>query len=153
MMIEDASGDLFAANVEALVNAVNTVGVMGKGLALAFKKKFPDNFAAYRRACDAGELKPGNVFIFDRGDRSPRWIVNFPTKRHWRDASRLDDVRDGLTDLINEVEARGIDSVALPALGYGLGGLDWKDVRPLIVEACDRLRGVRFVVFPPRSGT
>lgn len=149
-MLENGSGDLFAAKVDALVNAVNTVGVMGKGLALAFKKKFPDNFAAYRRACDARELKPGNVLLFDRGDRSPRWIVNFPTKRHWRDASRIDDIRDGLVDLIREVEARGIESLAMPALGCGLGGLKWKEVRPLIVEACERLPAVRFVVFAPQ---
>jgi O-acetyl-ADP-ribose deacetylase (regulator of RNase III) len=148
-MIEDGSGDLFAAKVDALVNAVNTVGVMGKGLALAFKKQFPDNFAAYRRACDAGELQPGKVFLFDRGDRSPRWIVNFPTKHHWRDASRIDDIRRGLVDLMKEVDARGIESLAMPALGCGLGGLDWKDVRPLIVEACERLPAVRFVVFAP----
>ena len=146
-MIEDGFGDLFAAKVEALVNAVNTVGVMGKGLALAFKKKFPDNFAAYRRACDSGELQQGKVFLFDRGERSPRWIVNFPTKRHWRDASRIDDIHRGLGDLIKEIEARGIDSLAMPALGCGLGGLDWKNVRPLIVEACERLPSVRFVVF------
>jgi O-acetyl-ADP-ribose deacetylase (regulator of RNase III) len=149
-MIEDASGDLFAANVDALVNAVNTVGVMGKGLALAFKNEFPDNFAAYKRACDAGQLQPGTVHVFDRGERSPRWIVNFPTKRHWRDASRLDDIRTGLASLIAEVEARAIASVAMPALGCGLGGLDWNDVRPLIVEACARLPEVRFLVFAPR---
>lgn len=148
-MIEEASGDLFAANVDALVNAVNTVGVMGKGLALAFKKKYPDNFAAYRRACNAGELNPGKVFIFDRGDQSPRWIISFPTKRHWRDASRIGDIRDGLVDLVKEVRARRIESVAMPALGCGLGGLAWNDVRPLIVEACERLPDVRFLVFAP----
>ncbi|MDQ3339082.1 MAG: macro domain-containing protein [Myxococcota bacterium] len=149
-MIEDGSGDLFAARVDALVNAVNTVGVMGKGLALAFKKKFPDNFTAYRNACESGELKPGKVFLFDRGDRSPRWVVNFPTKRHWRDASRIDDIRDGLVDLVKQVEARGIESLAMPALGCGLGGLEWKDVRPLIVAAGERVPSVRFVVFAPQ---
>jgi O-acetyl-ADP-ribose deacetylase (regulator of RNase III) len=148
-MIEETTGDLFAENVDALVNAVNTVGVMGKGLALAFKQRFPENFAAYRAACDAGDLVPGKMFVFDRGDRSPRWIVNFPTKRHWRDASRLDDIRAGLASLIEEVQLRGIRSIALPALGCGLGGLAWSTVRPSIIEACTRLPAVRFVIFPP----
>lgn len=147
-MIEETAGDLFEADVETLVNAVNTVGVMGKGLALAFKRRFPDNFAAYRAACEAGELTPGRVHVFERRER-PRWIVNLPTKRHWREASRLEDIESGLASLIREVEARAMHSIAIPALGCGLGGLAWQDVRPLIVQACARLPDVRFVVFPP----
>ena len=118
-MVEDASGDIFAANVDALVNAVNTVGVMGKGLALAFKKKFPDNFAAYVRACKA---VPGKVFVVNCSPRAPQWIINFPTKRHWRDASRIEDIRSGLVDMAAQIRARQIHSVAVPALGCGLGG-------------------------------
>jgi O-acetyl-ADP-ribose deacetylase (regulator of RNase III) len=147
-MIEETTGDMFAAKVDALVNAVNTVGVMGKGLALAFKTKFPDNFTAYQRACKAGEVVPGKMFVVERAT-APRWIVNFPTKRHWRDASRIEDVKSGLVDLIEQVRVHGMSSVAMPALGCGLGGLAWADVRPLIVEACERLPSVRFVVFAP----
>jgi O-acetyl-ADP-ribose deacetylase (regulator of RNase III) len=150
-MIEEASGDLLSTKVDALVNAVNTVGVMGKGLALAFKKTFPDNFDAYHRACKAGDVTPGKMFVFERSQQSPKWIINFPTKRHWREASRLDDIRDGLDDLVEQVQRLGIKSVAMPALGCGLGGLDWQDVWPLIVEACSRAPKVRFIVFPPQS--
>lgn len=147
-MIEDARGDLLAANVDALVNAVNTVGVMGKGLALAFKKRFPANFAAYKRACDAGTVTVGKMFVFERV-AAPRWIVNFPTKRHWRGASRLEDVRDGLVDLVEQVTQRKIASIALPALGCGLGGLAWDAVRPLIIEACERIPQTRVLLFSP----
>ncbi len=142
------SGDLFAADTDAIVNAVNCVGVMGKGLALAFKKQFPDNFEAYRRACDTGEVMPGKMFVVERAS-APRWIINFPTKRHWRSPSTLDDVRSGLVDLIAQVKSREIKSVAIPALGCGLGGLRWEDVRPAILDACAPLTDVRFVVFPP----
>ncbi len=148
-MIEESSGDLFAASTDAVVNAVNCAGVMGKGLALAFKKRFPDNFAAYKRACDAGAVAIGKMFVVERAD-APRWIINFPTKRHWRGASTLADVKSGLVDLVDQVERRGIRSIAIPALGCGLGGLRWEDVRPAIVEACERWPAVRCVLFPPR---
>ncbi|HEY1815008.1 MAG TPA: macro domain-containing protein [Kofleriaceae bacterium] len=148
-MIEDATGDLFAANVDGLANPVNTVGVMGKGLARAFAKRFPDNLAAYRRACAAGEVRIGEVLVVDRVRASPRWILNVPTKRHWRSRSRLDDVRLGLVDLVRQVRAHAIGSLAIPALGCGLGGLDWRDVRPLVVDACAPLETVRILLFPP----
>ena len=147
-MIEEASGDLFLAEVDALVNAVNTVGVMGKGLALAFKKKFPENFSAYQRACAAGDVTLGKMFVFDRAPRSPRWIVNFPTKRHWRDSSRLEDIRAGLLDLRDQVARHAIGSIAMPALGCGLGGLDWNDVRPMIIEACSAMP-TRVLLYAP----
>lgn len=149
-MIEPASGDLLRVEVEAVVNAVNTVGVMGKGLALAFKHAFPDNFRAYRQACAAGAVVPGKMFVFDRGAGAPRWIINFPTKRHWRDASRLDDVRAGLVDLVDQVRIHAIRSVALPALGCGLGGLAWADVEPMIRAAWAEVPDVRVLVFAPR---
>ena len=147
-MIEEGTGSLLAANVEALVNAVNTVGVMGKGLALVFKKAFPDNYDEYRRGCTEGEVAPGRVFIVDRAPRTPRWIINFPTKRHWRDTSRIEDIRDGLADMVEQIQARRMQSVAVPALGCGLGGLEWSEVRPLIVAACGPL-SARILVFPP----
>jgi O-acetyl-ADP-ribose deacetylase (regulator of RNase III) len=149
-MIEETSGDLLSAEVEALVNAVNTVGVMGKGLALAFKKRFPDNFGAYQRACGAGEVVPGKMFVFDRALRSPRWIINFPTKRHWREPSRLDDLRTGLVDLIAQVHRLEIGSLAMPALGCGLGGLEWTCVRALIVEAFATIPTTRVLLYTPK---
>jgi O-acetyl-ADP-ribose deacetylase (regulator of RNase III) len=138
---------MFASKAEALVNPVNTVGVMGKGLALAFKKKFPDNFAAYRDAA----LAPGTMFVFDRSPRTPRWIINFPTKRHWRDPSRIEDIRSGLVDFVAQLVARDIESVAVPALGCGLGGLAWTDVRPLIADACRAIPDVRVELFAPAT--
>jgi O-acetyl-ADP-ribose deacetylase (regulator of RNase III) len=146
-LIVEGTGDLFAADVEALVNAVNIKGVMGKGLALAFKQKFPDNFAAYRRACDAGEVETGRMFVVERAT-PPRWIVNFPTKRHWRQPSQLEDIRTGLGDLAAQIARREIHSIAVPALGCGLGGLAWTDVRPLIVEALGTT-SARVVLFGP----
>jgi len=148
-MVEDASGDLFAAKVDAFVNAVNCVGVMGKGLALAFKNQFPANFVAYERACKAGEVAIGKMFVFEQ-PTAPRWIINFPTKRHWRGTSRLEDIRDGLVDFVEQVRRREIHSVAMPALGCGLGGLEWSDVRPLIVDACAAIPHVRVAMFAPR---
>jgi O-acetyl-ADP-ribose deacetylase (regulator of RNase III) len=147
-MIEDASGDLFASGAEALVNAVNTAGVMGKGLALAFKQRYPDSFEAYRRAHAAGELAIGKVLVVERAGM-PRWILHVPTKRHWRGKSKLDDIRAGLVDLVEQVRARAIASVAMPALGCGLGGLAWDDVRPMIVEACAGIPETRVMLYGP----
>lgn len=149
-MIEEGSGNLLTAEVDALVNTVNTVGVMGKGIALQFKRAYPANFSAYRAACDRGEIRPGQMFVFDTAVKGPRrYIVNFPTKRHWKSGSRLDDISAGLDDLVRVVEEQGIRSIAIPALGCGNGGLDWQVVRPLIEQACSRMPDVRAVVFPP----
>lgn len=129
-MISYLQGDLLAADVDALVNAVNTVGVMGKGIALAFKTRFPANYEAYAAACQRGEVVTGRMFVTDtQALLGPRWIVNFPTKQHWRDPSRLEWVQTGLQDLRRFLLAQGVQSVALPALGAGLGGLSWPAVR------------------------
>lgn len=119
---------------------------MGKGLALQFKRAFPENFHAYARACEAGDVQPGRMFVVPLG---PRVIINFPTKRHWRNPSRLEDVEAGLVALVAEVRARGIRSVAVPALGCGLGGLDWAQVRPRLVTAFATLPDVRVLLFAP----
>jgi O-acetyl-ADP-ribose deacetylase (regulator of RNase III) len=149
-MIEDGTGNLLTADVEALVNTVNTVGVMGKGIALQFKRAFPANYAAYRKACRLGELRMGRVFVFDSGVPGPqRYIINFPTKEHWRSASRLPDIRAGLDDLVRVIEDLGVSSVAVPALGCGNGGLDWAEVRPLIEQAAARLSAARMLVYAP----
>ena len=127
-------GDIFDQSAQAIVNPVNCVGVMGRGLALEFKRRYPAAFAAYRDACADQRLKPGRVFLYDTGEQQPRWIVHFPTKRHWRDASIISDIEAGLLDLTSAIKRHDIKSIALPPLGCGLGGLDWQDVRPLITS-------------------
>lgn len=149
-MIEFRQGDILQADAEALVNTVNCVGVMGRGVALQFRKAFPENYEAYRGACERGELHPGTMFVFTLSRlHGARFIINFPTKRHWRGKSRLEDIQVGLQTLVEEVRQRGIESVAVPPLGCGLGGLDWRQVRPLIEEAFSTLPRVRVLVYEP----
>src|SRR5262245_56499440 len=151
-MIEYQTGDILQADVEALVNAVNCVGVMGRGLALEFKKAYPKNFRVYEAACAREEVQPGRMFVFDTGrPTNPKFIINFPTKRHWRGSSRIEDIESGLQALAEEIRARHITSIALPALGSGLGGLDWRDVRPRIEKALGSLPGVHVILFEPRK--
>ena len=143
-------GNILEAQAEALVNTVNCVGVMGKGLALQFKNAFPANFKDYHSGCHAGQVVPGRMFIFDNGElKIPRYIINFPTKRHWRDNSRIEDIRSGLESLIADVRRLGIRSIAVPPLGCGLGGLNWRDVRPMIEKSFSELPEVRVLLFPP----
>ena len=182
--VEYKRADLLAEDAEALVNTVNCVGVMGKGLALQFKKRFRANFEAYARACEQGEVHPGRMFVFelqaeasaepepaagaqprlphfaeeaavyDAGaPRHPRYIINFPTKNHWRARSRMRYIDEGLQDLVRQIGERGIRSVAVPALGCDLGGLDWDEVRPRIERALGALDGVKVVVFEPRGAS
>ncbi|MGZ8244978.1 type II toxin-antitoxin system antitoxin DNA ADP-ribosyl glycohydrolase DarG [Methylomagnum sp.] len=149
-MIEIATGNLLEADAEALVNTVNCVGQMGKGIALQFKQAFPANYKLYEDACQRGEVVPGRMFIHDNGGLvNPRYIINFPTKRHWRGPSRLDDVAAGLTALVADVRRLGIRSIAVPPLGCGLGGLDWRVVRPMIEHAFAALPEVRVLLFEP----
>ncbi|HEX3534610.1 MAG TPA: macro domain-containing protein [Gemmatimonadaceae bacterium] len=153
-MIEFKTGDILAENAEALVNTVNCVGVMGRGIALQFKNTWPENFRAYAAACTRKEVQPGRMFVFETGRQAnPHYIINFPTKRHWRGKSRIEDIEAGLKTLVAEVGNRGISSIAIPPLGAGLGGLDWRDVRPRIEQAFDALTNVRVVVFEPAGET
>lgn len=149
-MIQHTSGNLFDATVEALVNTVNTVGVMGKGIALQFRQAFPQNYKVYRTACRRGEVRMGRMFVTTRLTE-PRFIINFPTKRHWRGKSRIDDIEAGLQDLARVIEQRRIRSIAIPPLGCGNGGLDWEEVRPRIEEALEPLKGVKVLLFEPRG--
>ena len=143
-------GDLLKSDAEALVNTVNCVGVMGRGIALQFKKKFPENFAAYKKACDTKGLTLGNVLVVDMGKMfNPRYIINFPTKDHWRAKSKIEDIAAGLESLVTVVRDRRIKSIAIPPLGCGLGGLDCTDVRPLILRAFEELTDVQVSVFEP----
>lgn len=145
-------GNLLDADVEALVNTVNTVGVMGKGLALQFKRRFPLNFEVYTMACSRGEVQVGCMLVVETaGSPGPRFIINFPTKRHWRDPSRLEYVRAGLSALVSEIKTRDIRSIAIPPLGCGNGGLAWSEVKPLIDQAMAELPGVRVLVFEPST--
>lgn len=149
-MICYVRGDILKAESEALVNAVNCVGVMGRGIALEFKKAFPDNFRAYADACRRGEVRPGRLFVFYRGYLTmPRYIINFPTKRHWRDKSRIEDIEAGLAALVQEACSRRIRSIAIPPLGSGLGGLNWAEVRWRIEASLRDLPEVEVLVFEP----
>lgn len=144
-------GNIFAAGTEGVVNPVNCVGTMGKGLALHFKRAYPENFKAYKAACDEKEVVPGKMFVFERDIFfTPECIINFPTKRHWRDDSRIEDIESGLEDLIKVVRSQSLRSIAIPPLGCGLGGLHWADVRPLIVKAFEACPGVEVWLFEPR---
>lgn len=142
--------NLLEAEVEAVVNTVNTVGVMGRGIALMFKERYPENFKAYAAACKAGEVKTGQMFITATGELSgPKWIINFPTKRHWRQPSRIEWIEEGLRDLVRAVREKGIRSIALPPLGCGNGGLNWQEIRPLIERAAAEMPGVEVIAFEP----
>lgn len=148
-MITEGQGDLLRAHAEALVNTVNTVGVMGKGVALQFKQAFPENFKAYEKACRRGEVRLGRMFVTHTGMFEPRIIVNFPTKEHWKANSRIEDIRAGLIDLVRVAREEGIRSIAMPPIGCGLGGLRWDEVRPLVEAAFAELPNVEAILFAP----
>lgn len=149
-MVKMVHGNILDSDAEAIVNTVNCVGIMGKGLALQFKKAHPDNFEAYRKACDAGAVKPGSMFIFEIGSMiNPRYIINFPTKRHWKEKSRIEDIETGLKSLIEGVRKRNISSIAVPPLGCGLGGLKWSVVQAMIEKAFAKLPAVHVLLFEP----
>jgi O-acetyl-ADP-ribose deacetylase (regulator of RNase III) len=149
-MIKLTEGNLLKAGTEALVNTVNTVGVMGKGIALQFKRAFPENFLFYQRACEHEDVQPGRMLVFETGWMSPpRYIINFPTKRHWRSSSRLEDIETGLQALVEEIRTRGIRSIAVPPLGCGNGGLDWNQVRSRIEKALAPLEDVEIRLYGP----
>lgn len=139
-MIKFLKGDLLKSDAQALVNAVNTVGVMGKGIALQFKNQYPENYKVYKAACDKGELKVGKILIVKDGDLfNQKFIVNFPTKQHWRSPSEISYIQDGLIALKKAIKEYDIQSIAIPPLGCGLGGLDWNVVKPMIIEALQDL--------------
>lgn len=149
-MIERKSGDIIRDDAEALVNTVNCVGIMGRGIALQFKKAFPENFAAYAAACRAERVQPGRMFVYQSDKLThPRWIINFPTKRHWRGKSRIEDIDSGLIDLVRVLREKKVSSVAIPPLGSGLGGLDWLEVRPRIEKALAQLPEVHVTIYEP----
>ena len=151
-MFEFKTGDILAEDAEALVNTVNCVGVMGRGIALQFKNAYPLNFKAYVAACRRKEVQPGSMFVFETDELThPRYIINFPTKRHWRGRSRLEDIDAGLVALRQVILKKRIRSVAIPPLGTGLGGLNWNDVRSRIEESLGACSDLRLVIFEPHD--
>ncbi len=151
-MIEYTSGNILHADAEALVNTVNCVGIMGRGIALQFKNAFPENFKAYEAACRREEVQPGRMFVFQTGElANPKYIINFPTKRHWRGKSRIEDIEVGLEDLREVIIRHGIRTIAIPPLGSGLGGLDWESVKPRIERALASIPDVQILIYDPKG--
>ncbi|PHM74556.1 type II toxin-antitoxin system antitoxin DNA ADP-ribosyl glycohydrolase DarG [Xenorhabdus kozodoii] len=149
-MMHYTKGNLLDSDVEALVNTVNTVGVMGKGIALMFKERFPLNMALYRKACQSGAVNTGKIFVTETGELvGPRWIVNFPTKQHWRFPSKMEWIIEGLNDLKKWIVENNVRSIAIPPLGAGNGGLNWDDVKQEIEVALSPLTGVNIYIYEP----
>jgi O-acetyl-ADP-ribose deacetylase (regulator of RNase III) len=152
-MISEANGNLLDAPVDALVNTVNTVGVMGKGIALQFKRLYPAMFKEYASAAKRGEVAIGRMHVWHTGQlEGPNVLINFPTKRHWRSGSNLADIEAGLNDLVDVIRREDIRSIAVPPLGCGHGGLEWAEVEPLIRTKLGQLDGVDIRLYPP-TGT
>lgn len=147
-MIRTRIGDIFESKAQTLVNTVNTVGVMGKGIALEFKKRFPDMFEDYVRRVREGKVRLGEPYLYTRAE--PPWILNFPTKGHWRELSRLSDIVKGLEYLERHYEAWGIESLAVPPLGCGQGGLEWKVVGPTLYSYLKRFK-IPVTLFAPHG--
>ena len=149
-MINLTRGNILEAETEALVNTVNCVGTMGKGIALQFKHRFPQNYKFYERACKDGDVRLGRMSIFATGSFiGPKYIINFPTKNHWKGKSRTKDIECGLVDLVTHVKMLGITSIAVPPLGCGNGGLDWAEIRPMIEGAFEAIPSVRTLLYEP----
>ncbi|MGE0632440.1 MAG: macro domain-containing protein [Pseudobdellovibrionaceae bacterium] len=147
-MVTFVKGDIFKSPAQVLTNTVNCVGVMGKGVALEFKNRYPQMFGDYKAKCDQGKVKSGQPYLWE--DDSVQ-ILNFPTKRNWRDNSLLRDIEDGLKHLAGSYEQMGIQSIAMPALGCGLGGLKWSEVQPLIVKHLGALPDLDVYVYEPQN--
>jgi O-acetyl-ADP-ribose deacetylase (regulator of RNase III) len=151
MSIAFVSGNLLDAKLDALVNPVNCVGIMGAGLALQFKWRFPENFNEYKRLCSEHKMQPGRVTAFRTSFDCPRFIINFPTKLHYKNPSKLKYIKSGLADLAICISKIGVQSIAVPPLGCGLGGLRWFDVRPIIVDSLGSIPGLACFVYEPRN--
>lgn len=149
-MLKLTRGDILKADAEALVNTVNCVGVMGRGIALQFRKAFPDNFKTYKSACDKKLLYPGHMLVCDLNRfKNPKYVINFPTKKHWKGKSRIEDIESGLKALVEEVAKHNIRSIAIPPLGCGLGGLNWEQVKLMIQRTFENLLDVQVFLYEP----
>lgn len=150
-MIQSVTGNLLEDTAEAYVNTVNTVGVMGKGIALQFKQAFPDVFKQYVKDCKRGKVQVGKMHVVEVvGFTNPKYIINFPTKEHWRNPSKMPYIEEGLADLVRVIQENNIQSLALPPLGCGNGGLDWREVRPKIIAALEPL-GIDVHLYEPTN--
>lgn len=147
-MIKFTKGNILKANVEALVNTVNTVGIMGKGIALAFKKAFPLNYKLYKEVCDNKEFTVGSMFTTNTGQLMPRYIINFPTKEHWKGRSKIEFIESGMKKLIETIKTNDIKSIAIPPLGCGNGGLKWSDVKPIIINELQNI-DIDIIIYEP----
>jgi O-acetyl-ADP-ribose deacetylase (regulator of RNase III) len=148
-MLESVQGDILKSDCAVIINTVNCVGVMGKGLALQFKRQFPAMFAAYQRDCNLGLIQPGRLSSFPIG--TGKHIINFPTKKHWRHPSRIEWIKDGLSILPSTVLSLGCHSVAIPPLGCGNEGLNWDDVVPLIFRAFEQYPNIKVHLYEPKE--
>lgn len=151
-MMEYKTGNLLREGTEAFVNTVNCVGVMGRGIALQFKKMFPDNFKAYLQACRKEQVQPGKMFVYkNEALVCPKYIINFPTKRHWKGLSLIEDIESGLEDLAKVIKELNISSIAIPPLGSGLGGLEWNAVKAKIEHSLQSLPNTKIIIFEPQK--
>jgi len=149
-MIYFKKGNILEATVEALVNTVNKVGIMGKGIALAFKKKFPENYKIYKEACENNQLKIGDLLVTQTERSIPKYIINFPTKQHWRSRSKIEYIEKGMEKLVEVIQEKNIQSIAIPPLGCGNGGLNWKDVKPVIVKGLESMKdSTEIILYEP----
>jgi O-acetyl-ADP-ribose deacetylase (regulator of RNase III) len=149
MSIHIIQGDILEAETDAIVNTVNCKGIMGKGLALEVKKKYPENFKKYQDVCESGSLRPGDIFVFEIGKLfPPHYVFNFATKDHWKGKSKIEYIRIGLNNLIIDIEKLNLQSIAVPPLGCGYGGLDWEIVKPIILSAFNEI-SVELYLFEP----
>jgi O-acetyl-ADP-ribose deacetylase (regulator of RNase III) len=153
-MIKFMQGDLLQQQVDAIVNAVNCAGIMSKGIALQFKNEWPQNHKAYVSACKREEVCLGKMFVCEIGDLlqpQPKFIINFPSKKHWRSKSKLADIESGLQDLVKQINKLQIKSIAIPPVGCGLGGLNWNIVKPLMQKYLAELSNVEILIFEPND--
>lgn len=143
-------GNILESNTEVIINPVNTVGVMGKGLALAFKKQFPHNYKIYKEACKNETIDIGKLLLVDESTlEQKKYIINFPTKKHWRNPSKIEYIEEGLKDLVRIIEENNFESIAIAALGCGLGGLEWENVKILIEKYVGNLEGIEILIYQP----
>ena len=149
-MFEFKQGNILKDKSEAIINTVNCVGVMGRGIAFQFKQVYPDNFKEYKRSCDKGEFQLGNMFVYSLESLfNPKYIINFPTKNHWKDKSKINDIESGLISLKDTIKKYKIKSIAIPPLGCGLGGLNWDEVKLLIKKTFNDVKNVDFIIYEP----
>ena len=154
MKLELKHNDLLKQQADAIINTVNCVGIMGKGIALQFKKAFPENYKAYAKACKNNEVKIGKMFVYQTGfldsNIHSKYIINFPTKEHWRGNSKIEYIEEGLDDLYNVIQNLNIKTLAMPPLGCGNGGLNWSDVKKLIINKLSPIEDLILYLYEPQ---